>query len=60
MMVMVNFDVKLYEELGWKASQRGFFNKWQQLSSSIKEVEEIPLCQAGYKAYKQLKMQGSA
>lgn len=57
---MVNFDAKLYEEIGLKAAKKGFFSEWRQLSASIKEAEELPLCEAGYKAYKQLKLQGSA
>ena len=56
----MEFDAKLYEEIGLKAHQKGFFKEWQQLSSSIKQVEELPLCEAGYRAYKQLKLQGSA
>ena len=56
----MEFDAKLYEEIGLKAHQKGFFKEWQQLSASIKQVEELPLCEAGYKAYKQLKLQGSA
>jgi len=57
---MIEFDADLYEEIGFKASNKGFFNQWRQLSASIKEVEEIPLCEAGSKAYKQLTVQGSA
>jgi len=57
---MVGFDIKLYEEMGLKAAEKGFFREWQDLSSSIKEAEELPLCEAGYKAYQQLKLQGSA
>ncbi len=30
------------------------------ISSSIKDTEELLLCEAGYKAYQQLKTQGSA
>ena len=56
----MGFDSKLYEDTGLKASSRGFFTEWQALSMSIKETEEIPLCDAGCKAYKQLKLQGSA
>ena len=59
MNVMMGFDAELYEEIGHKAAQKGFFIEWQQLSASIKEVEELPLCEAGYRAYKQLKLQGS-
>ena len=57
---MVKFDTKLYEEIGYKAAKKGFFREWQSLTSSIKEEEELPLCEAGYKAYQQLKVQGSA
>jgi len=57
---MVRFNANLYEEMGLKAAKKGFFKEWQQLSASIKEEEEILLCEAGYKAYKQLKLQGSA
>ena len=56
---MVKFDTKLYEEIGYKAAKKGFFREWQSLTSSIKETEEISLCDAGYKAYEQLKVQGS-
>lgn len=57
---MVGFDSKLYEELGVKAANKGFFLEWRNLSSSIKDTEELPLCEAGVKAYQQLKTQGSA
>lgn len=57
---MIEFNAKLYEEIGCKADQKGFFLQWRQLSASIKETEDIPLCEAGYKAYQQLKLQGSA
>ena len=57
---MVKFDTKLYEEIGYKAAKKGFFREWQSLTSSIKEEEELPLCEAGYRAYQQLKIQGSA
>jgi len=57
---MIDFDAKLYEEIGLKAAKKGFFGEWQSLSSSIKEAEELPLCEAGYRAYQQLKVQGSA
>jgi hypothetical protein len=56
---MIEFDVNLYERTGYKAAKNGWFSEWQQLSSSIKEEEEISLCEAGVKAYKQLKLQGS-
>jgi hypothetical protein len=56
---MTEFDAKLYEEMGVKADVEGFFGEWKNLSSSIKETEELPLCEAGYKAYLQLKSQGS-
>lgn len=56
---MGRFDADLYEEIGFKASNKGFFGQWQQLSASIKEVEDISLCEAGCKAYNQLKLQGS-
>lgn len=59
-MAMVGFDSKLYEELGVKAANKGFFLEWRNLSSSIKDTEELPLCEAGVKAYQQLKIQGSA
>lgn len=55
----MTFDAKLFEEIGLKASKRGFFDQWQSLTASIKETEEISLCDAGYKAYNQLKLQGS-
>jgi hypothetical protein len=57
---MTKFDADLYEEIGFKASNGGFFNHWRQLSVSIKEVEEIPLCEAGFRAYEQLKVQDNA
>jgi hypothetical protein len=56
---MTEFDVNLYERIGYKAAKKGWFVEWQQLSSSIKDEEEILLCEAGVKAYKQLKLQGS-
>ena len=59
-MAMKYFDAKFYEETGLKAHKKGFFREWTKLSSSIKEAEDIPLCDAGLKAYNQLKIQGSA
>lgn len=56
----MSFDSKLYEDTGLKASSKGFFTEWRALSMSIKETEDIPLCDAGFKAYEQLKLQGSA
>jgi hypothetical protein len=56
---MKQFNAKVVEEFGHKAHRKGFFSKWQQLSSSIKESEEVLLCEASEKAYKQLKLQGS-
>lgn len=56
----MEFDAKLYEEMGIKANSKGFFLEWQSLTASIKQSEEILLCEAGYKAYKHLKLQGSA
>jgi len=53
------FNANVVEELGWKAYQKGFFSEWQQLSSSIKEAEDILLCEAAERAYQQLKLQGS-
>lgn len=49
----------IYEEIGIKAFKRGFFKEWQELTSSFKDSEEIPLHEAAEKAYKQLKLQGS-
>jgi hypothetical protein len=59
-MAIMKFDSKLYEEIGIKAANEGFFLEWRTLSSSIKNTEELPLCEAGFKAYQQLKLQGSA
>lgn len=56
---MGQFNANIVERYGFKASQRGFFKKWQQLSSSIKESEDIMLCEAAEKAYNQIKLQGS-
>jgi hypothetical protein len=56
---MKQFNAKVFEEFGYKAYRRGFFKKWQQLSSSIKENEDLPLDDAAIKAYKQLKLEGS-
>tara|TARA_B110000977_G_scaffold55756_1_gene75954 strand:+ start:3024 stop:3200 length:177 start_codon:yes stop_codon:yes gene_type:complete len=56
----MEFNAKFYEEVGVKANAMGFFKKWQQLSSSISQTEGFSLCDAGEKAYKQLKLQGSA
>lgn len=56
---MTQFDANLYERTGYKAAKEGWFVKWQQLSSSIKDKEDILLCEAGVMAYKQLKLQGS-
>jgi hypothetical protein len=56
---MEQFNAKVVEEFGYKAYKKGFFKKWQQLSSSIKEAEDVLLCTAAEKAYNQLKLQGS-
>ena len=56
---MKQFNANIFEKFGYKAYRRGFFNKWQQLSSSIKENEDLPLDDAAEKAYKQLKLEGS-
>lgn len=56
---MTQFDANLYERTGYKAARKGWFVEWQQLSSSIKDEEDILLCEAGVIAYKQLKLQGS-
>jgi hypothetical protein len=56
----MEFDAKLYEEIGYKAYNKGFFTEWRNLTSSIQEKNELPLCEAGYRAYQQLKVQGSA
>lgn len=53
------FNANIVEEFGYKAHHKGFFSEWQQLSSSIRESEDILLCEAAEKAYKQLKLQGS-
>lgn len=53
------FNANIVEEFGHKAHHKGFFSEWQQLSSSIRESEDILLCEAAEKAYKQLKLQGS-
>ena len=56
---MKEFNAKVVEEYGFKASRKGFFKQWQQLTSSIKEIEGIGFDDAAQKAYKQLKLQGS-
>jgi hypothetical protein len=56
---MKEFNAKVVEEYGFKASRKGFFKQWQQLTSSIKEIEGISFDDAAQKAYKQLKLQGS-
>lgn len=49
----------IIEHYGLKASQKGFFNEWRSLSSSIQETQDIPGYEAAELAYKQLKLQGS-
>ena len=56
---MKQFNAKVVEEYGFKASRKGFFKQWQQLTSSIKEIEDIGFDDAAERAYKQLKPQGS-
>ena len=56
---MEKFNAKVVEEYGFKASHKGFFKQWRQLTSSIKEAEDIGLDSAAEKAYQQLKLQGS-
>lgn len=56
----MDFNGHIFEEYGYKAHKKGFFDEWRTLSASLKEQEEIPLCDAGIKAYRQLKLQGSA
>jgi len=56
---MKEFNAKVVERYGFKAHRKGFFKQWQQLTSSIKEIEDIGFDDAAQKAYKQLKLQGS-
>lgn len=56
---MKQFNAKVVEEFAHKADRKGFFKKWQQMTSSIKEAEDLPLDEAAEKAYYQLKLQGS-
>ena len=56
---MKEFNAKVVEKYGFKAYRKGFFKQWQQLTSSIKEMEDIGFDDAAERAYKQLKLQGS-
>lgn len=56
---MKEFNAKVVEKYGFKAHRKGFFKQWQQLTSSIKEMEDIGFDDAAERAYKQLKLQGS-
>ena len=56
---MKQFNAKVVEEFAYKANKKGFFKEWQQMTSSIRESEDLPLDDAAEKAYKQLKLQGS-
>lgn len=54
------FNAKIYENYGYKAHNKGFFDEWRALSSSLREEKDIPLCDASILAYNKLKLQGSA
>lgn len=56
---MKQFSANVVEEFAYKAYHKGFFREWQQMTSSIKEAEDLPLDEAAEKAYKHLKLQGS-
>jgi hypothetical protein len=56
---MKQFNAKVVEEFAHKANRKGFFKEWQQMTSSIKENEDLPLDDAAEEAYKRLKFQGS-
>lgn len=56
---MKEFNVHVVEKYGFKASQRGFFKEWQQMTSSISQNEELALDEAAERAYNRLKLQGS-
>jgi hypothetical protein len=56
---MKQFSANVVEEFAYKAYHKGFFKEWQQMTSSIKEAEDLPLDEAAEKAYKHLKLQGS-
>jgi hypothetical protein len=57
---MEAFDVDLVERYAYKASRKGFFPEWQELTSSIYHAnEDLKYDDAAAKAYQQLKLQGS-
>lgn len=56
---MKQFNAKIYEEWGYKASRKGFFKEWQEMTSSISRTENLPRDEAAEVAYKTLKLQGS-
>jgi hypothetical protein len=56
---MRDFNANAVEEYGFKANQMGFFKRWQQMTSSISQNEELTLDEAAERAYIQLKLQGS-
>jgi len=49
----------IIEHFGFKADNKGFFNEWRELSSSLQENLDIPAYEAAELAYNQLKFQGS-
>jgi hypothetical protein len=46
---------EFYEEVGWKAHNRGIFDEWQAKTSSLlDENPDLERSEAAYRIYKQL------
>jgi len=56
---MRNYNAKSVEEFGFKASRRGFFVEWQEMTSSIHRKSDVSYDKAAEIAYYKLKLLGS-
>jgi hypothetical protein len=56
---MRDYNAKIVEEFGFKASKKGFFVEWQEMTSSIHKKNNISYDKAAEIAYYKLKLLGS-
>lgn len=56
---MKDYNAKIVEEFGFKASKKGFFMEWQEMTSSVYRKNNISYDKAAEIAYYKLKLEGS-
>jgi hypothetical protein len=56
---MKDYNAKIVEEFGFKASKKGFFMEWQEMTSSVHKKNNISYDKAAELAYYKLKLLGS-